>query len=111
MADFSILDKLTPAATGPTDVERAPVSEKLQRQSEKNAQKNNFALEVYKVYQERTKATEGLQNRILKGLQAGEPIGPILLEALEAVALATDCKPFYEQARQAFEQNYKEGNE
>lgn len=105
--DFSILDSLTPAAGSAPNAEPggenvAPAE--FQRKAEKAGQKRNYALEVYKVYQERTKATEGLQNRIMLGLRAGEPIEDLFLLAIEALGLATDNTVMIDQAREILKQ-------
>lgn len=108
--DFSFMDGAPAADPGPK-AELDPGSRQLQRQADKNAAKIDFALEAWRGYQDAIKATDALQNDILKGLQAGAPLEPILLQALKAVALATNCEPFYIQAKQALEQNYQEGKE
>lgn len=91
--DFSILDNMRgPAAGAVTNAERpdnAHVPADLQRECKKQAQKRDFGLEAYKVYQENIKRTEGLQNRIMHGLREGEPIEPLFLMAIEALGLAT----------------------
>lgn len=102
--DFSILDGIgTPAAS---TANKEEVPQDLQRESEKRTQKRDYALEVYKVYQERTKATEGLQNAIMKGLNAGEPINDLFLKAMKALGMAVDDMPMYEQAARIINEKY-----
>lgn len=104
--DFSILDSMGPAAGSSKPAEAAredAAPAEFKRQTEKATQKRNYALEVYKVYQERTKATEGLQNRIMKGLNTGEPIEDLFLLAIEALGLATDNTVMIDQARKILE--------
>lgn len=101
--DFSFMDGGGPAAPAAIkDTTPAPPS--LQRESEKNASKINFALEAYRKYQDAIKATETLQNRIMHGLHDGEPVDDLFLLAIEALGLATgDGGVMLRQAAQILE--------
>lgn len=98
--DFSFIDGLESSPPAASSKPRDP----YQGEADKNRQKINYALEAWSRYQEAIKRTEGLQNRIVKGMQAGEPLEDLFLKAIEALGLAVgDNGVLLQQAREILE--------
>lgn len=55
------------------------------------------SLEIYRNYLENQKASGQLQAAILKGIQAGEPLYSLFLQAARAISLMTGDQVFYNQ--------------
>lgn len=60
-------------------------------------EKQDELKEMYNIYQNNIRASEGLQSKILKGVKAGENIYTLFLQAAKAISLMTSNTVFYNQ--------------
>lgn len=65
--------------------------------------------DIYKKYQENTIKSSELQTAILKGLNAGEDITTLFLQAAKAISLMTNNEVFYSQAEESITAIYGAG--
>lgn len=73
-------------------------------------QENNRRIqEAYKRYQNNIRASESLQEDLLKGARAGEPIQLLFLKAIDCISKMTDNKLFYKQIREDLVKIYGNG--
>lgn len=82
---------------------QAAVISRLQMQQAEAARR---AAEVYKIYQENTKATEQLQAEILKGLRSRADINALFLTAVKALSYTLHNDLLYQQAAGLLKENY-----
>lgn len=69
---------------------------RLELEQEKQQQEKQQAFEVYKKYQENIRKTESISTDILKGLQRGESLATLFLQAVRAYTLCTGNKAEYD---------------
>ena len=71
---------------------------RLQREADKRKQERERFLEGIAEYQDNIRKAGTLRADILKGLQSGEDLAKIVLQACKVISLQTGDKTFYEQA-------------
>lgn len=107
--DFSWMDSI--GSRGEPQVNPGAVTglEKLFRETGKEiAQKERYKA-VYAEYQRSITASATAKAEILKGIQGGENVYALLLQACEALAQATGDELFYKQARRDLTAVYGHG--
>lgn len=85
-----------PAESPPEGLE-GQQAKKLYLDTQREREAHQRGLEVYRAYQENTKASSQLQTEILKGIKAGEDVYSLFLKAVKAISLMTSNKLFYSQ--------------